>query len=190
MNIWFTSDTHYGHTNIAGPEVSRWEKGYRNFENVWQMNDTLIKNINGCVKENDILYFLGDWSFGGVHNIYHFRNHILCKNIHFILGNHDKYIVNRDFKFYETSFNPFDLFLSVQDVLRTRIGKHNHFFLSHYSHQVWPSSHKGTMHLFGHSHGNIKPIGRSMDVGIDTHPEFRPYHLGEVLEILTNKEIF
>ena len=39
--------------------------------------------------------------------------------------------------------------------------------LNHYSMQVWPASHKGTWHLFGHSHGTCTPIGRSMDIGVD-----------------------
>lgn len=65
MNIWFTSDTHYAHTNIAGQKVSSWGSGYRGFDSVGEMNDTLIKNINDCVKENDILYHLGDWQING-----------------------------------------------------------------------------------------------------------------------------
>ncbi len=44
------------------------------------------------VKPNDIIYHLGDWSFGGHENIKIFRNRIKCKNIHLILGNHDHHI--------------------------------------------------------------------------------------------------
>ena len=60
MNIWFTSDTHYSHSNIAGEKVSNWKNGYRNFESVWEMNKSLIDSINKYVKEDDILYHLGD----------------------------------------------------------------------------------------------------------------------------------
>jgi calcineurin-like phosphoesterase family protein len=183
MNIWFTSDSHYGHTNIAGPKVSAWKGGYRNFNSVQEMNDALIKNINNVVGEDDILYHLGDWSFGGVHNIYYFRKSLICKNIHLMLGNHDQHITNKDIKFHDTSFNPMDLFESVQNVFTGKIGSRE-FHLSHYSHQVWPGSHKGVIHLFGHSHNSLKGIGRSMDVGVDTHPEFRPYHINEIFKIM------
>ena len=183
MNIWFTSDTHFGHTNIAGPKVSSWKGGYRNFNSVQEMNDTLIKNINNVVGEDDILYHLGDWSFGGVHNIYYFRKSIICKNIHLILGNHDQHIKDKEIKFLDSSFNPMDLFTSVQDVFTGKIGSRE-FHLSHYSHQVWPASHKGVIHLFGHSHNSLKGIGRSMDVGVDTHKEFRPYHINEIFKIM------
>ena len=181
MNIWFSSDSHYGHTNIAGPKVSVWKNGYRNFNSVQEMNDALVSNINKIVGEDDILYHLGDWSFGGVHNIYYFRKSLICKNIHLMLGNHDQHITNKDIKFHDTSFNPIDLFTSVQEVKTEKIGK-SYFHLSHYSHQVWPGSHKGVIHLFGHSHGSLKGLGKSMDVGVDTHPEFRPYHINEIVK--------
>lgn len=183
MNIWFTSDSHYGHSSISGPKLSKWKSGYRNFNSVQEMNDTLIKNINNVVGEDDILYHLGDWSFGGVHNIYYFRKSIVCKNIHLILGNHDQHIKDKEIKFLDSSFNPMDLFTSVQDVFTGKIGSRE-FHLSHYSHQVWPASHKGVIHLFGHSHGSLRGIGRSMDVGVDTHPEFRPYHINEIFKIM------
>ena len=188
MNIWFTSDTHHSHTNIAGPKVSTWKSGYRNFNSIQEMNDTLIKNINDCVKEDDILYHLGDWSFGGVHNIMYFRRALICKNIHLILGNHDQHIVDKEIKFNSESFNPIDLFTSVQNTFTGYIGK-SYFHLSHYSHRVWPSSHKGSIHLYGHSHGSIPDYGKSMDIGIDTHKDFRPYHINEILQIMSKRDI-
>lgn len=188
MNIWFTSDTHYSHTNIAGPKVSSWKSGYRDFGSVQEMNAALIKNINDCVKEDDILYHLGDWSFGGVHNIIYFRRALICKNIHLILGNHDQHIVDEEIEYNGESFNPFDLFSSVQNTFTGYIGK-THFHLSHYSHRVWPSSHKGGIHLYGHSHGSIADYGKSMDVGVDAHKEFRPYHINEILQIMSKRDI-
>lgn len=188
MNIWFTSDTHYFHTNIAGEKVSKWKKGYRNFNSVQEMNEMLIKNINDCVKEDDILYHLGDWSFGGPHNIFYFRKSLICKRINLILGNHDKHIKNQDIKFIESSFNPYDLFESVSNTYSGYIGK-NYFHLSHYSHRVWPASHKGSIHLFGHSHGSLPGYGKSMDVGIDCHPEFKPFHINDILKKMSSIEI-
>ena len=77
-------------------------------------------------------------------------------------------------------FNPYDLFESVNQTFTGYIGK-THVHMSHYSHQVWPKSHRGTIHLFGHSHGSIDGIGKSMDVGVDAHPEFRPFHINEII---------
>jgi RNA ligase (TIGR02306 family) len=41
----------------------------------------------------------------------------------------------------------------------------------------------GSIHLFGHSHGSLQGIGKSMDVGVDTHNLY-PYHLDEILYIM------
>ena len=188
MNIWFTSDTHYSHTNIAGPKVSSWKSGYRDFNSVQEMNEILIKNINDCAKENDIIYHLGDWCFGGIHNIFYFRKSLICKNIHLILGNHDSNIRNQEVKFHDTTFNPIKLFSSIDTEYTGYIGK-NKFYLHHFSHRVWPGSHRGTIHLYGHSHGSLPDFGKSMDVGVDNHPEFRPFHIDEIIKIMDNKKI-
>ena len=57
MNIWLTSDTHFGHTNIAGPKISNWTSGYRDFNSVHEMNMALVDGINKYVKEDDILLY-------------------------------------------------------------------------------------------------------------------------------------
>ena len=192
MNIWFTSDSHFGHTNIAGPKISNWSSGYRDFNSVHEMNMALVDGINKYVKEDDILYHLGDWSFGGVHNILQFRNYIVCKNVHLILGNHDQHIVDKEIKYHDTSFNPIELFSSVQDVLTLDIGK-TKLFLSHYSHRVWLGSHKGVIHLYGHSHGSIPDYGKSMDVGVDVafkkFGEYRPFNIGDITNIMSKRTI-
>jgi calcineurin-like phosphoesterase family protein len=180
MNIWFTSDTHYNHKNIAGKEVSRWTDGFRKFTSVQQMNEALITNINKYVKEDDTLYHLGDFAFGDANVIREFRNSLICKNIHLILGNHDQEI--------EDSLELQELFTSVGYVYTGYVGKQQ-FHLSHYSHRIWPKSHRGTIHLYAHSHGSIPDYGRSMDVGVDTHKDFRPYHINEIYSIMSKREV-
>jgi hypothetical protein len=191
-NIWFTSDSHFGHTNIAGPKISSWTSGYRNFNSVHEMNMALVDGINKYVKEDDILYHLGDWSFGGAQNILQFRSYIVCKNIHLILGNHDQHIVDKEIKYNDTSFNPIELFSSVQDVLHLKLGK-TELFLSHYSHRVWLGSHKGVIHLYGHSHGSIPDYGKSMDIGVDVafkkFGEYRPFNIGDINNIMSKRTI-
>lgn len=180
MNIWITSDTHYGHKNITGEEVSSWTTGFRNFKSVQQMNEALIDSINKYVKEDDILYHLGDFAFGNIKTIKEFRESLICKNIHLILGNHDEEI--------EDSLELQKLFTSVGYVYTGYIGKQK-FHLSHYAHRVWPGSHRNTIHLYGHSHGSIPDYGKSMDVGVDTHKEFRPYHINEIYSIMSKREV-
>ena len=189
MNIWMTADTHFSHTNIAGPKVSKWKDGYRNFDTVQDMNSTLIKNINDCVKEDDILFHLGDFNFGSEYNMLSFRKALICKEIHLILGNHDNiFDEDKRYKLKRLSFDPYSLFKTVRDTYSGYIGK-NYFHLSHYSHRVWPKSHRGSIHLYGHSHASIPDFSRSMDVGVDAHPDFRPFHIDEIIKKMDQIEI-
>jgi calcineurin-like phosphoesterase family protein len=180
--IWFSSDFHFGHNNIAGPMVSQWDKGYRNFETVQGMNKVLITTINRYVKEDDKLYFLGDFAFGGHTNIPGYRHALNVREIHVCRGNHDGHLDK-----YK------DLFTSINDVMWCKDRKDRPIFMSHYSHRVWEGSHKGYIHLYGHSHDSIVDFGKSMDVGVDTafrlFGEYRPFSIDEVISIMDKREI-
>ena len=94
QELFFTSDTHYNHANIC-KATTEWKGAdhlVRDFNSLHEMNDTLVNNINSMVGEDDVLIHDGDWSFGGIENIWEFRKRIICKNIHLILGNHDHHI--------------------------------------------------------------------------------------------------
>jgi calcineurin-like phosphoesterase family protein len=179
--IWFSSDFHFGHQNIAGPKISSWNEGYRNFDSVSEMDQVILDGINKNVAPEDTLYFLGDFCFGGHVRTPLYRSRIACQTIHVCRGNHDEKL-----DLYKDSFT------SVNDVMLVKHGKHN-FWLSHYSHQVWIGSHKGYIHLFGHSHDSITGIGKSMDVGIDTAygvlKEYRPFSIEEIISFMDRKEI-
>jgi calcineurin-like phosphoesterase family protein len=54
--VWFTSDTHLGHANIIN-------YCNRPFDNIYHMNDTIIKRWNERVKEEDTVFHLGDLCF-------------------------------------------------------------------------------------------------------------------------------
>ena len=183
MNIWFSSDFHLDHLNISGQKLSSWKSGYRDFDSLSEMNETILKSINKVVKYDDVLYFLGDFCFKNHKNTPNWRNRINCRNIHLIRGNHDTHI-----DLYK------DYFSSIQDVLTVKHGSGGHtFFLSHYSHRIWYGSHKGVIHLYGHSHDSISDYGKSMDVGIDAAKritgEYRPFRLEEIQTIMNKKEV-
>lgn len=182
--IWFSSDWHMAHRNITGKAVSKWKSGYRDFNSVPEMNDTIITTINKYVKYDDTIYFLGDFAFADSKKIHDFRYRINCKTIHFLYGNHDEEI--------RKDTNLQTIFTTVKDVdFITINGKH--FFLSHYSHRVWPGSHRGNIHLYGHSHGSIPDYGKSMDVGIDVayrmYGEYRPFSITEIINLMDKKDI-
>jgi calcineurin-like phosphoesterase family protein len=152
------------------------------------MSRHIVKLWNQTVAEDDVLYCLGDWSFGGIQNIWNFRKQLRCKTIHLIYGNHDNHIKNykilpncmHDFenriivdgdisKDIETQYDGYnsytnevhgrEVFTSTQDVLMVKHGKHE-FFLSHYPHLSWYHASRGVIMLHGHEHGHLDHLNK------------------------------
>ena len=101
---------------------------------------------------------------------------------HWLLGNHDRKL-------------PADLaklFASVEHYKRLKVGGQA-LILFHYPIMSWHGMHRGAWHLHGHCHGNLREychacraptVTRRMDVGIDTHPAYMPYHYDEIAAML------
>ena len=194
QKLFFTSDTHYNHANICSA-TTKWDvnDGYaRPFDSLEQMNDTLVDNINNKVGENDILVHLGDWSFNGFESIAEFRNRIVCKNVHLILGNHDHHIENNKNGIQE-------LFLSVQHYAELDVRRYPNratvekfrFVCMHYPIASWKDMNQGVIHLHGHVHlpANLRIAdGRAMDVGVDGN-SLEPISLDEILSLMKGREV-
>ncbi len=87
MNYWWTSDYHFFHTNII-------KYCGRPFENVEEMNETIISRHNERVRPEDTVFFLGDFIFksgkdDGEDRYRTFEKKLNGKFI-FIKGNHDR----------------------------------------------------------------------------------------------------
>jgi len=191
--VWFTSDTHYAHSNICRA-TTKWNQAEnltRDFKSLSHMNDTLVNNINEIVHENDILIHLGDWSFGGFEMIEEFRSRINCKNVHLVLGNHDNHI-ERNKGGIQRLFSSVQYYINL-DIRRSKgklVDKFR-FVCMHYPIASWDGMNDGVIHIHGHVHlpkhlrvGN----GKSLDVGVDGN-DLKPISLDEVLNIMKNQPI-
>lgn len=166
-NIFITSDTHFGHTNII-------KYCGRPFQTKQEHDEALIERWNSVVSPGQTVYHLGDFGFGDP--IYLKRiSQKLHGRIAFLKGNHDK---------SQTLDKIGERFLFVKDthLLTTKVkGKTQRIFLSHYAHRSWPMSNHGSWHLFGHSHGNMPPHGLSFDVGVDCW-NFTPISIEQIYD--------
>lgn len=182
---YYSSDWHLGHTNIVGPKVSKWSSGYRDFDSLHEMNKTIINNVNKTVGPDDTLYFLGDLTLNRKPKKW--LDMVVCKNIHFIYGNHDKISTMKSL--------PKGYLLSQQDYKEIYVEEKTKVCMFHYAQRVWNKSHHGSWHLYGHSHNSLpKGWGKSMDVGIDSAyellGEYRPFSHTEVYKILESPNTF
>lgn len=186
--IHFTSDTHYYHSNIL-----KWHPDTRdNHTIVEDMNEALIDGWNSMVSADDTVYHLGDFAITS-----QARQACILRrlngNIVMVLGNHDRALSGR-----------FGLHMVEEGTVHA-IHKGSHqemldgtlYVMNHYAQRVWNRSHYGAIHLYGHSHGSLPGLGKSVDVGIDSKEmtEFvgaimRPYSLEEVTEFMNTKEVY
>jgi calcineurin-like phosphoesterase family protein len=196
QKLWFTSDTHYNHSNICR-STTNWtnaERLTRDFKSLEDMNDALVNNINEVVGENDILFCLGDWSFGGFESIKEFRDRIICKNIHLVLGNHDEKIAKNK-ENIQSIFSSVNHYIHLDlrrpsDRGKGLVDKYT-FILMHFPIASWDGMSRGIIHLHGHVHlpphqrvGN----GKSLDVGVDGN-NMMPISLDEVLTLMKSQPI-
>lgn len=81
-NVWLVADTHFFHKNIIDYCDRPWD-------DVYAMNNSLIKNWNGVVKKGDVVYVLGDFALGTKDMIIS-AGRSLNGDKRLILGNHDR----------------------------------------------------------------------------------------------------
>lgn len=202
--------THYWHKNLTFGE-SVWdnkEKNCRKFDTTQEMSRHIVSKINEYVGEDDILFHLGDWSFGGIENIWNFKKQLKVKEIHLLIGNHDHHIkrnlilpnVRRTEPYsqileegkpisgeYPDYVEAKTLFTSANDVLEIEID-HVAVTMMHYPMETWNDRHKKTIHLHGHTHSNLDEKYNRLDVGIDNafklFGEYKPFSWDEVRDTI------
>lgn len=158
--IWFTSDTHFGHTNILSFCGRPWQ-------DILDHDLALIRAWNARVKPGDIVYHLGDFSF---HDL-DYTQYILDSldgELHLILGNHDS--VMRKCKGIKW----------VGEYKEIKAGGAK-IVMCHYPFASWNGAWGGSWNLHGHSHGNHLATGKQLDVGVDVH-SYAPISIDEVQE--------
>ena len=150
--IWFTADNHFGHANIIDHCERPWVTSHI-------MDDAMTEIWNQYVKPQDTVYILGDF----IHDINWDAALVFAKKLHgnkvILKGNHDHWYKKEKRYFHHK-----------------RIDK-IHCWMCHYPLMRWPAG----INLHGHCHGNLEdPLPNQFDVGVDTNPEYRPYHWEEI----------
>jgi len=149
-SVYFTSDTHFGHRNII-------KYCNRPFTSAEEMDNDIITKWNETLKDTDTVFHLGDFSFLDKEKTRTVLSN-LNGNIILVRGNHD---ASKHVELFGDVYDMIDL--PVEDN-----GMQQVILLCHYPLAVWASSHFGTWHLHGHSHGNYTvEIGKIVDAGWD-----------------------
>ena len=96
----------------------------------------------------------------------------------FIRGNHDPKVAK-----FEALFES----VKNQATFRRENGGER-VVLCHYPLRAWRGQLSGAMHLYGHTHGALQEVGRSMDVGVDSW-NYSPVRLSHALDVLAARPV-
>ena len=174
--VFFTSDTHFYHTNIIN-------FCGRPFKNVEVMNETLIANWNSVVGPDDIVFHLGDFCLGGSAEWTNILNRLNGK-IYLIVGNHD--IKNLRQGYYSH-------FEHIAMQMHIEVGNQK-IYLNHCPFLCYGGAYRETWQLFGHVHTSKQNTGidaprlhmlfpTQYDVGVDNN-NFTPVSFEQVKRII------
>ena len=174
--VFFTSDTHFYHSNIIN-------FCGRPFKNVEVMNETLIANWNSVVGPDDIVFHLGDFCLGGSAEWANILNRLNGK-IYLIVGNHD--IKNLRQGYYSR-------FEHIAMQMHIEVGKQK-IYLNHCPFLCYGGAYRDTWQLFGHVHTSKQNTGidaprlhmlfpTQYDVGVDNN-NFTPVPFEQVKRII------
>lgn len=171
---FFTADTHFGHEAVVT------KMGRDTFRSIEEHDEEILDNINRMVGRTDQLYIIGDFAWQSAPK---YRQRIRCKHVVLIRGNHDRPTPSKH------AFGG-----AIHDMLTVKF-QETRAVLCHYPMAYWDKSHYGSIHLYGHMHGQreddlniLFPYRRAMDVGVDQiyreFGQYRPISEDEVLELL------
>lgn len=170
--IYFTSDLHFEHENII-------RLCSRPFRDATEMNNILIYNWNNVVRDNDIVYILGDITMNKDPEIARKYLERMTGKKTLIQGNHDYFVKN-----YRA--HNFDFFEEVTFYKEINYNKQR-FVLMHYPLLDWNHMYRGSYMLHGHMHNkeiynyNNKISGiKRYDVGVDAN-NFTPVSIDKIM---------
>jgi len=182
QNIFFISDSHFFHANVIGFDN-------RPFNDVNEMNETMITNWNSVVGEEDTIFYLGDLSFNRKNEVNKELVHKLNGKIHFILGNHDD----------EKEIIKLNRFETVSDYINLKVQDEDanngfqNIVMLHYPILSWDKKHYGSWMLHGHCHQKLTESNPSfydnkvLDVGCNGI-SYTPINYFGVKKIMLNKK--
>lgn len=153
---------------------------HRPFKTLDEQTEVLIKNHNSVVSKGDVVYHLGDifWHTVPVKEALDIMNAL--NGVHyFTWGNHDELVEEN-----EIIQNQF-VWLKDRAVL-PKTSQYPRVTITHFAQLVWPGSHRGDWHLFGHTHNQLFTTQLSFDVGVDAQGYF-PVSMEQVAEQMQKK---
>lgn len=159
---FFTADEHYGHANII-------KYCNRPFKTTEEMNNHIIECHNKLVCDLDTVIHAGDFTLGFKSFANNIKEKLNGSHI-FLHGSHDYWLKKNKFS----------------DQIWEKKIEGEYIIVCHYAMRTWARSHYNSWQLYRHSHGTLKPIGKQLDIGVDTN-NFYPYSFESIKKIMSTR---
>lgn len=177
--IWFSGDQHFGHGSAKGGIIAYCN---RLFGSVGEMDEAMIEAWNEVVGKDDTVYHLGDLTLNGPE----FAESVLSRlNGHIYVlwypWHHDRRWLHEVREKGLVGFG--EPIVVLEDLARWPI------VLCHFPFEKgrWDRAHYRSYHFHAHTHGQLLPGGRRLDVGVDMAYEligmYRPFSLDEAVSL-------
>lgn len=159
--IYYISDTHFKDRKI-------FDKCKRPFNSIEEMEDVIINNWNNKVKDEDIVYVLGDIGKDGDSSTIDIFNK-LKGHKHLIVGNHDHGMLE-DIKKY-------NVFESIKFIDLIMDGEYK-VCLCHYPLMDWMEFNRKGLLVYGHIHNKTERNGYAYKLMKDYCKNLPAYNAG------------
>ena len=173
MTFYVTSDLHFGHNNICGPEG--FVDTRKHFESTADMNEAIIEAWNSVVTVEDTVYHLGDLSMNlSRQDLLKLIERLNGKLI-LIKGNHDS---NKLLNWLEEHADGKIEVKRMGDIVkRNKVS----YLLTHYPQGIGERSRR-IRNLCGHIHDQVADEANVLNVGVDS-PEINSVKFGTPLKL-------
>lgn len=184
VNIFFTSDLHFGHKNI----INFCNRPWKTTE---EMDEALIANWNSVVGEKDIVFDLGDFAFATSGRWKDILQRLNGKH-YLILGNHDvvRWPSDKTMQLFERVEQQMIIYIDNRCI-----------YLNHYPYLCyggsWKNPEQAVWQLYGHVHTCPNSSGADdermiykfpyqYDVGVDNN-NYTPVSFKQVKDIINSQ---
>lgn len=176
--IWFTSDHHFGHRAVIN-------YSNRPFTSIEQMDSHLIGMWQAVVEADDLVYYLGDFSFSKNERTREIFNQLPGKKI-LIQGNHDGDEARK-------LFRPYVLQEAVLFIAKQRVVLSHYPYLyggDHTEEIRYPDRrpvYMGHWLIHGHAHNAWKVRDKMINVAVENW-DYQPVPITEIEKIIQSTQ--
>lgn len=181
-STFFFSDPHFFHKKLIRGTEGNFGEHARPFDTIEEHNETIVNNWNSVVKNNDVVWVLGDCVFAGKENLVIFER--LKGKKRLVLGNHDTGSKDKYMKYFEKVEGAVEY---GADIILTHIPVHPQCLVGRWRLNIHGHTHGDIIRDTRYASSNARPDPRYICVSLEQTGYF-PLTYNQVMEKVKEKK--